>query len=219
MRAALDWAMSNEPERGLALAAAPEGFWLVREPMEGTSWLEPLLVAATGAEPKLRGHALRALGGVLQAIEAYERAALAYGQSLGRRTGRPALGCYRGQRDLQVRPRVGGQPQGVRSSRSACGWAAICPGANRGPPAVNRRSGRPRLPPAGLTRVAEHPTTRREGVWHRYLCLEPPASSGVMPEHWPRRAGTNSPRHRRSPWCRGRGGGRTVVSFSRRPKK
>lgn len=82
MRAALDWALTNEPERGLALAAALEGFWLVREPMEGTSWLEPLLASATGAELKLRGHALRALGGVLQAIEAYDRAALAYGQSL-----------------------------------------------------------------------------------------------------------------------------------------
>jgi predicted ATPase/class 3 adenylate cyclase len=82
VRAALDWAQTNEPERGLALAAALEGFWLVREPMEGTSWLEPLLASATDAEPKLRGHALRALGGVLQAIEAYDRAALAYGQSL-----------------------------------------------------------------------------------------------------------------------------------------
>ena len=56
MRAALDWAQTNEPERGLALAAALEGFWLVREPMEGTSWLEPLLASATGAEPRLRGH-------------------------------------------------------------------------------------------------------------------------------------------------------------------
>ena len=81
MRAALDWALSNEPERGLALAAALEGFWLVREPMEGASWLEPLLAATPGAEPELRGHALRALGGALDA-RGDTTAALSYGQSL-----------------------------------------------------------------------------------------------------------------------------------------
>ena len=32
VRAVLDWALEHEPERGLELAAALEGFWLVREP-------------------------------------------------------------------------------------------------------------------------------------------------------------------------------------------
>src|SRR4051812_14094668 len=43
VRAALDWAAEHDPERGLALAASLEGFWLVREPSEGASRLEPLL--------------------------------------------------------------------------------------------------------------------------------------------------------------------------------
>jgi hypothetical protein len=63
-------------------------------------------------------------------------------------------------------PRVGGQPQGVRSSRSARGWTAICPGASGGPSAVNRRSGRPRLAPAGLTRVAAHTIGFRQYFLH-----------------------------------------------------
>ena len=82
LRAVLDWASFNDPERGLVLAASLEGFWLVREPAEGASWLEPLLAATPNAEPELRGHALRALGGALQSIGEYGRAALAYRQSL-----------------------------------------------------------------------------------------------------------------------------------------
>jgi len=42
--------------------------------------------------------------------------------------------------------------KGVRTSRSARGWTAICAGANGGPSAVNRRSGRPRLAPAARSR-------------------------------------------------------------------
>ena len=68
--------------RAAAWGLALEGFWRVRERRAGTSWLEPRLASATGAELKLRGHALRALGGVLQAIGLYDRAALVYGQSL-----------------------------------------------------------------------------------------------------------------------------------------
>src|SRR4051794_31797588 len=65
VRALLDWAAEHDPERGLALAASLEGFWLVREPSEGASRLEPLLARAPDAEPELRGHALRALAGAL----------------------------------------------------------------------------------------------------------------------------------------------------------
>ena len=65
VRAVLEWAPEHEPERGLALAASLEGFWLVREPGEGASRLEPLLARTPDAEPELRAHALRALGGAL----------------------------------------------------------------------------------------------------------------------------------------------------------
>ena len=41
VRAVLEWALEHEPERGLELAAALEGFWLVREPYEGAARLEP----------------------------------------------------------------------------------------------------------------------------------------------------------------------------------
>ncbi len=82
LRAVFDWALEHDPERGLALAAALEGFWLVREHAEGVSRLEPLLARAPDAEPELRAHALRALGGALQRSLEPERAAPYYQQSL-----------------------------------------------------------------------------------------------------------------------------------------
>jgi hypothetical protein len=82
VRAVLDWAAEHDPERGLALAASLEGFWLVREPSEGASRLEPLLARTTDAEPELRAHALRALGGALQLSGEPERAAPYYQHSL-----------------------------------------------------------------------------------------------------------------------------------------
>ena len=82
VRAVLEWALEHEPQRGLALAASLEGFWLVREPSEGTSWLELLLARTPGAALELRAHALRALGGALQLIGEPERAAPCYQQSL-----------------------------------------------------------------------------------------------------------------------------------------
>jgi tetratricopeptide (TPR) repeat protein len=78
----LDWAAEHDPERGLALAASLEGFWLVREQTEGTSRLEPLLARTPDAEPQLRAHALRALGGALQLSGEPERAAPYYQHSL-----------------------------------------------------------------------------------------------------------------------------------------
>jgi predicted ATPase len=82
VRAVLDWAAEHDPERGLALAASLEGFWLVREQSEGASRLEPLLARAPDAEPELRAHALRALGGALQLSGEPERAAPYYQHSL-----------------------------------------------------------------------------------------------------------------------------------------
>src|SRR5436190_694466 len=83
VRAVLDWALEHEPEHGLDLAASLEGFWLVREPGEGASWLEPQLARTPDADPELRAHALRALGGALQLAGETERAAPCYQQSLG----------------------------------------------------------------------------------------------------------------------------------------
>ena len=82
VRAVLDWALEHEPERGLDLAATLEGFWLVREPAEGASRLEPLLARTPDAEPKLRAHALRALGGALDRSGDSDAAAPFYRQSL-----------------------------------------------------------------------------------------------------------------------------------------
>ena len=82
VRAVLDWAVEHDPERGLALAASLEGFWLVREQAEGASRLEPLLARAPDAEPELRAHALRALGGAYQLSGDSERAAPYYQRSL-----------------------------------------------------------------------------------------------------------------------------------------
>ena len=82
VRAVLDWATEHDPERGLALAASLEGFWLVREPAEGAFWLEPLLAKAPDAAPELRAHAFRALGGALDISGDPARAAPFYRQSL-----------------------------------------------------------------------------------------------------------------------------------------
>jgi predicted ATPase len=82
VRAVLEWALEREPERGLELAAALEGFWLVRDPAEGATWLEPLVARAHAAEPTLRAHALRALAGALGISGEHERAAPFYRQSL-----------------------------------------------------------------------------------------------------------------------------------------
>ena len=82
VRAVLEWALEHEPERGLELAAALEGFWLVREPHEGAARLEPLLARTPDSEPELRAHALRALGGALDRSGDSEAAAPFYRQSL-----------------------------------------------------------------------------------------------------------------------------------------
>ena len=69
-------------ERGLRLATGLEAFWVVRDPVEGASWLERLLAAAPDADPELRGRALRALGGALDIVGEHERAATCYRESL-----------------------------------------------------------------------------------------------------------------------------------------
>lgn len=82
VRAVLEWGLEHDPERGLRLATWLEAFWVVRDPVEGASWLERLLAQAPEAEPELRASTLRALGGALDIFGEFERAAPCYRQSL-----------------------------------------------------------------------------------------------------------------------------------------
>jgi predicted ATPase/class 3 adenylate cyclase len=63
IRAVLAWALVHDPQRGLHLATLLESFWIVRDAVEGASWLQRLLERAPDAEPTLRAEALRSLGG------------------------------------------------------------------------------------------------------------------------------------------------------------
>ena len=78
IRAVLEWALDADPERGLRLAAWMESFWVVRDPVEGASWLERLLARTTEADPSLRARALRALGGTLDIFGEWAAAAPYY---------------------------------------------------------------------------------------------------------------------------------------------
>ncbi len=82
VRAVLDWSLEHDPVRGLHLATWLEAFWVVREPVEGASWLERLIAAAPDADPVLRGRAWRALGGSLFMSGQHEREAKCYPTSL-----------------------------------------------------------------------------------------------------------------------------------------
>lgn len=77
VRAVLDWALDHAPELGLRLTSSLEAYWVVRDPVEGSAWLERFLVAAPSAEPKLRAAGLRALGGTTDILGDSERAARA----------------------------------------------------------------------------------------------------------------------------------------------
>ena len=66
MRAALDWAVEEDPELGLRLALALLKFWLAIGPSEGADRIGALLEHATDASTELRAAALRDLGGCIQ---------------------------------------------------------------------------------------------------------------------------------------------------------
>ena len=51
MRAVLEWALDAAPSAGLRLATWLEAFWVVRDPVEGSVWLERLLARTPDAEP------------------------------------------------------------------------------------------------------------------------------------------------------------------------
>lgn len=83
VRAALEWALERDPDRGLFLATWLEAYWVVRDPAEGTSWLEQFLSLTPTAEPRLRASALRALGGTLDIAGEPVRGAPCYREALG----------------------------------------------------------------------------------------------------------------------------------------
>ena len=82
VRAVLDWALDHAPELGLRLASWLEAYWVVRDPVEGSAWLERLLAGAPDAEPKLRAAGLRALGGTTDILGDSERASPCYREGL-----------------------------------------------------------------------------------------------------------------------------------------
>jgi predicted ATPase len=82
VRAVLEWAIDRDPRRGLLLATWLEAFWVVRDAVEGSTWLERFLARTPDADPDLRARALRALGGTSDILGDPERAAPCYRQSL-----------------------------------------------------------------------------------------------------------------------------------------
>ena len=82
LRAALDWALDEDPELGLELAVALAQFWVAMSPREGMQRFESLLEAAGAAPPELRARALRDLGGSAWLSGETKRAAAAYERSL-----------------------------------------------------------------------------------------------------------------------------------------
>jgi predicted ATPase/DNA-binding SARP family transcriptional activator len=82
MRAALDWAVDEEPALGLELAIALEQFWVSTSPREGAQRFQALLDRAGDIPAELRARALRDLGGSMEISGEPERAAGAYARSL-----------------------------------------------------------------------------------------------------------------------------------------
>ena len=81
MRAALDWALGEDPVLGLELAIALEQFWVATSPREGMQRFEALLEWTDSVPLELRARALRDLGGTAEVSGEIERAAAAYEQS------------------------------------------------------------------------------------------------------------------------------------------
>ncbi len=81
VRAALDWALNEDPVLGLELAISLEQFWVATSPHEGMQRFEALLERAGPVPLELRARALRDLGGAAEISGDIERAAAAYGKS------------------------------------------------------------------------------------------------------------------------------------------
>jgi predicted ATPase/DNA-binding CsgD family transcriptional regulator/DNA-binding XRE family transcriptional regulator len=63
LRAALSWSSSNDPDMGLRLAASLWLFWYTHGHLrEGREWLDQMLSAATGSDPRTQAKALNGAG-------------------------------------------------------------------------------------------------------------------------------------------------------------
>jgi len=82
MRAALDWALSEDSLLGLELAISLEQFWVATSPHEGRQRFEALLERAEPVPLELRARALRDLAGTTEVSGDIEQAAVAYERSL-----------------------------------------------------------------------------------------------------------------------------------------
>jgi predicted ATPase/DNA-binding XRE family transcriptional regulator len=84
VRAALDWAARHGPaEAGLRLAASLAPFWdYAGHRREGLSWLERLLAAGAGADPRVRADALHAAASLAWRVGSYELAVARQRESL-----------------------------------------------------------------------------------------------------------------------------------------
>ena len=82
IRAALDWAREHDPELGLRLAVALEGFWVVFDPLEALRLFEPLLERGRDVPLAVRAHALRAYGSAANPAGRDDLAERAYAESL-----------------------------------------------------------------------------------------------------------------------------------------
>jgi predicted ATPase len=82
LRAALDWALENDPVLGLELAVALESFWVTNAPFEGARRVEALLDRARDVPDVLRARAIRVLGGMTWMVGEFDRGTELYEQSL-----------------------------------------------------------------------------------------------------------------------------------------
>jgi predicted ATPase len=82
VRAAIDWGLEVDPEFGLHLAAALDGFWAVMDPSEGMRRLDALLAKLPNPPAELRARVFRAYGSSANPAGDDELAERCYAKSL-----------------------------------------------------------------------------------------------------------------------------------------
>ena len=82
IRAALEWATSNDRLLALELMIALEQFWVTHAPTEGRRRTEELLTSLDSIPPRLRAQALRLHGSVILLMGEVERGEASYAEAL-----------------------------------------------------------------------------------------------------------------------------------------